>query len=70
MRNCSNEAMVTYYMNFELYGALLTTHGTSMQQYISKLLFGENLAQYLKREYVLGRDSLTARLQYLYITDI
>jgi hypothetical protein len=57
MQNCSNEAMVTHYMNFELYGALLATHGTSMQQYVMKLSFGENLAEYLKREYVLWKDS-------------
>jgi hypothetical protein len=56
MQNCSNGSLATYRMNFELYGALLAMHGTSMQQYVMKLSFGENLAEYLKREWAFWKN--------------
>jgi hypothetical protein len=46
---------VQHRMNADFYGALLPVYGSTMEQYVSKLMFGENLIRYLKQEYEFWR---------------
>jgi hypothetical protein len=45
---------IQHRMNADFYGALLPVYGSTMAQYVLKLMFGKNLTRCLKQEYELS----------------